>query len=212
MITLDPAEGCTLTLGVESVDYCIMGAVSNENNEDSVYQNMLQRVEIGQGVTSIGRSAFACCYSLASITIPDGMTSIGASAFFNCYSLANITIPDGMTSIGASAFFNCYSLANITIPDGMTSIGDQAFNSCYSLANITIPGSVTSIGRSAFFSCCGMAEYHLRPTTPPTLADTGGFAHIPADCIIYVPQGCLEAYQTATNWATYASYMREEPT
>ena len=72
-----------------------------------VYQNAIQKVEIGDGVTSIGGSAFSNCYSLSSITIPDSVTSIGGSAFSNCSSLSSITIPDGVTSIGGSAFSNC---------------------------------------------------------------------------------------------------------
>ena len=55
------------------------------------------------------------------------------------------------------------------------------------------------------------SEYHLKPTTPPSLKHANAFSGIPSTCIIYVPQGCLEAYQTATNWSTYASKMREEP-
>ena len=187
----------------------------------------LVSITIPDGVTSIGNYAFNSCYSLASITIPDGVTSI--SAFSSCYSLVSITVPDGVTSISAfsscyslasitipdsvtniSAFTNCYSLASITIPGGVTRIGNYAFKSCYSLASITIPDSVTNIDGNAFNSCYGMAKYHLKPTTPPTLSNTSSFSNIPSDCVIYVPQGCIEAYQNATNWATYASYMQEE--
>ena len=171
----------------------------------------LASITIPDGVASIGDSAFGGCYSLASITIPDGVTSIGSSAFQDCHSLASITIPDSITSIGSYAFQYCHSLASITIPDGVTSIGAAMFSECFSLASITIPDSVTSINGNAFNSCYGMAEYHLKPTTPPTLSSTNAFTSIPSDCIIYVPQGCLNAYKTATNWATYASKMQEEP-
>ena len=172
----------------------------------------LASITIPDSVTSIVSYVFYNCYSLASITIPEGVTSISGSAFSNCYSLASVTIPDSVTSIGNSAFNNCYSLASITIPDGVTSIGGSAFNSCYSLTSVTIPDSVTSIGGSAFYNCYGMAEYHLLPTTPPTLSSNSAFTGIPSDCIIYVPAGCLEVYQNATNWAKYASKMQEEPT
>ena len=165
---------------------------------------------IPDSVTSIGITVFINCYSLTSLIIPDSVTSIGNSAFQNCYSLTSITIPDSVTSIGNSAFNGCYSLTSITIPDGVTSIESYAFQNCYSLTSITIPDSVTSIGKSAFNSCYGMAEYHLKPTTPPTLSNINAFNRINSDCIIYVSQGSLEAYQTATNWATYASYMQEE--
>ena len=80
------------------------------DTRNSAYQNAVQKVEVGEGVTSIGSSAFNSCYSLASITIPEGVTSIGGSAFTGCRSLASITIPDGVTSIGDSAFYHCYCM------------------------------------------------------------------------------------------------------
>ena len=208
VITFDPVDGCEIGFGEGSGSYCLLGSTGDNGK---VYCNMLQAVQIGNGVTSIGGSAFDSCSSLASITIPDSVTSIIDYAFAGCNSLASLTIPNGVTSIGNGAFIGCNSLASLTIPNGVTSIIDYAFGSCSSLASITIPDSVTSIGDSSFSYCSGMAKYHLKPTTPPTLFDTNAFDGISADCTIYVPQGCLEAYQNATNWATYASYMREEP-
>ena len=148
---------------------------------------------------------------MTAITIPDSVTSIAEYAFYFCYHFATITIPDSVTSIGYKAFHSCYSFATITIPDSVTSIGYRAFYFCFSLATITIPDSVTSIAEYAFANCYGMAAYHLRPITPPTLSSKNAFNNIPSDCVIYVPAGCLEAYQTATNWSNYADYMQEEP-
>ena len=172
----------------------------------------LTSITIPDSVTSIGSNVFYNCYSITSITIPDSVTSIGDYAFYNCYSLTSLAIPTSVTSIGGSAFYNCYSLTSLTIPDSVTSIGSYAFSNCFSLANITIPNNVTSIKDCAFYKCYSMAEYHLKPTTPPTLSDKDAFTGISDDCIIYVPQGSLEAYQTATNWAAYASHMQEETT
>ena len=204
---------------------------SGNDNRNHVYKNSVQKIEIGNGVTSIGDFAFRYCYSLASITIPDSVTSIGAYTFHSCYSLASITIrdgvtsieastfdscsslasitiPDGVTSIGASAFRDCSSLASITMPDGVTSIGDYAFNRCYSLASITIPDGVTSIGYSAFDSCFGAAFYDFTAcTTVPTLASTEDFNGISADCKIRVPAALVDAWKAATNWSTYADHI-----
>ncbi len=155
IISLMPQDGCTLSLGDGSSSYCVMGSTGNNGK---VYCNMLQEVYIGDGVTSIGTSAFDNCYSLASITIPDGVTSIGNYAFYYCYSLASITIPDGVTSIGDGAFYGCYSLASVTIPDGVTSIGTNTFYNCYSLASITIPDGVTSISNNTFYNCYSLAS------------------------------------------------------
>lgn len=186
------------------------GATSIDN---SAFSNCysLASIIIPNGVTSIGSGVFQYCGSLTSVTIPDGVTSIGSNAFNCCYALASATIPDSITSINDYAFIGCASLINVVIPDGVTSISGNAFGDCHSFTNVTIPDSVTHIGDSVFSGCYGVAEYHLFPITPPTLAYASAFNKIPDDCIIYVPQGSLEAYQTATNWSTYADHMQEEP-
>ena len=121
------------------------------------YRDSIKTVEIANGVTSIGSSAFQNCTSLTSITIPDGVTSIGKFAFSNCKSLTSITIPNSVTSIGGDAFYNCTSLTSITIPDGVTSIGENAFRYCTALTSITIPDSVTSISSYAFNGCSNLS-------------------------------------------------------
>jgi len=146
------------------------------------------------------------------IIFGDDVTAIDAYVCYQCYSLESATVPDSITSIGDHAFSYCYSLESIIIPDDVKSIGVNAFYYCYRLISITIPDSVTSIGGGAFSACCSMSECHFKPTTPPTLANTNAFNGIPSDCIIYVPQGSLSAYQSATNWSSYSSKMQEEPT
>ena len=174
----------------------------------------LKIISIPSSVTSLGYSGtFRDSRSLESIVIPSTVTTFGAggSTFYNDYNLKNVILPNSITTIANSGFRECHSLASISIPNGVTTFGGMAFYNCYCLSSVTIPSSVTSFGSSGDFSgCYGMKEYHLLPTTPPTLA-SGAFNNISSDCIIYVPQGCLSAYQTATNWSTYASYMQEEP-
>lgn len=126
--------------------------------------------------------------------------------------IQKVIIGDSMTNIGMSAFNSCYTLVSITIPDGVTSIGANTFQACYGLTSITIPDGVTDIGTYAFRYCYSMSEYHFKPIAPPTLANSNAFNGIPSDCIIYVPQGCLSAYQSATNYGNVASQMQEEPT
>ena len=153
MISLSVASGCTLGLG--NLSYCIMGSINNIN---SVYNNMLQRVEIGDGVTNLDGIAFYYCYSLSNVVIPNGVTSIGTKAFSECYSLSSIVIPNGVTNIGSDAFYKCYSLSNVVIPNGITSIGTNAFYYCYSLSGVVIPNGVTSIGSSAFSKCYSLSN------------------------------------------------------
>ena len=120
------------------------------------YRLSMTSVEIADGVTTIGISAFSNCSSLKSITIPDGVTAIGEAAFSNCVSLTSITIPDGVTTIKIFTFSNCSSLKSIIIPNGVTSIGGWAFTDCTGLTNITIPDKVTIIGSRAFTNCISL--------------------------------------------------------
>ena len=75
----------------------------------------------GTSVITHAEVESACGNSLGSITcvdIKEGVTGIGYSAFFDCANLKSITIPSSVTSIGERAFDNCYSLGSILIPSG----------------------------------------------------------------------------------------------
>ena len=168
VITLNVTSG-TLGLGNNSSLYSVMGSTGNNGR---VYCNMLQKVEIGGGITSIGTYAFYYCHSLASIVIPNSITSIGNYAFRNCNSLASIVIPEGVTSIGNNTFYNCYSLSSINIPEGITSIGNNTFYYCYSLSSVVIPRSVTSIGNNAFYYCYSLSSVVI----PRSVTSIGSYA------------------------------------
>ena len=201
-IALTVSSGCTLELGYNILSYCVMGSTDKNGK---VYCNMLQKVEIGTGVTNIGDYAFTNCYSLASVVIPNSVTSIGGSSFQNCYPLASVVIPNSVTSI-VNTFQNCYSLASVVIPNSVTSIGIYAFTNCNSLASVVIPNSVTSIGNYAFQNCCGVAYYDFsNHIAVPTLTNTNAFSSIPSDCKIIVPDGLYDTWIAATNWSTYAT-------
>lgn len=227
-ILLMPEDGCTLSFGVNSDSYCVMGSTGDNCK---VYCNMLQDVFIGKNVTSIRSYAFSYCSSLksvaipyevtsissyafrfcrslASITIPNRVTSIGNFAFESCSSIANITIPTGVSSISKSIFDCCYSLTSVIIPDEVTSIGDSAFYSCNSIASVIIPDGVTSIKSYAFSGCYGMSYYDFSECTAiPALQSKNAFNGIPSDCQMLIPTALYDEWSAATNWTTYASYM-----
>ena len=70
------------------------------------------KADIPDGVTAIGKCAFAGCVSLKTVTIPNSVTSIENSVFYRCESLKSITIPNSVTSINIEAFYGC---ANVVI-------------------------------------------------------------------------------------------------
>lgn len=205
--------GADCTIGNYAFNYCwsltsvsIPSTLSSFGNSAFAYCYSLTSISIPSSVTTISSSLCGSCFSVVSISIPIGVTSIANSAFQYCYSIESVSIPSGATSIGNYVFNYCNCLESIVLPSSVTSIGNSVFSTCYSLAALTVPSNVTNIGNSAFSSCYGIAEYHIKPTTPPTLGTTA-FNNIQSDCTIYVPAASLSSYQTATNWSTYASYM-----
>ena len=123
----------------------ILRYASGADTRNRAYQNAVQKVEIGEGVTSIGNYAFYYCYSLASIIIPEGVTSIGNNAFYYCYSLASIIIPEGVTSIGNNAFYYCYGMRyyDFTAIASVPALSStNAFNGISSDCQMLIPAAL----------------------------------------------------------------------
>lgn len=149
VITLNPLNGCVLTLGANNSSYCVMGPNSNENK---AYKNMLTKVEVGKNITNMGSYTFSECRLLSSITIPKEVTSIGGNVFEDSYFLSNITIPTGVTQISEYSFYYCQS-KNIIIPKEVTFIGNYAFKFCWSIASITLPKGIICTNYETFRGC-----------------------------------------------------------
>lgn len=88
------------------------------------------------------------------LEVPEGITHIGWSAFGNCPELLTLTLPSTLRTIGGVAFYNCQSLTALEIPEGVTEIGGGAFNGCYGLAKLRVPASMVTLGTVVTFSGC----------------------------------------------------------
>lgn len=86
---------------------------------------------------------------IGTVTVGEGITSIGDSAFdWSASHISQISLPSTLESIGAYAF-SFVDVNTLIIPDTVTSIGEHAFSASY-ITNLVIPDSVTEIGRGAF--------------------------------------------------------------
>ncbi len=136
------------------------------------YVSAIQSVVIENGVTSIGKNAFANCGSLTRVTIPTSVAAIGGYAFQGCGGLTSVTIPGSVTSLGSYAFQDCSGLTRVTISGSFTTIGERTFSGCTGLTSITIPSSVTTIGERAFSDCRSLTSV----TIPDRVTSIGGSA------------------------------------
>lgn len=170
--------------------------------------NNLTKVELPDTIISIASYAFSECVNLIDVIIPNSTTMIDSNAFYGCENLKEIIIPNSITEIHSAVFGNCSSLAKVTIPESVTKINFSAFDGCSSLVKVIIPSGVRDISGLAFSNCTSLTDIILIPTTPPTLGGNA-FMNISANAVFTVPRGSLSAYQTATNWSTYADKMVE---
>ena len=134
------------------------------------------------------------------IIIGDGVTTIGNSAFSECRSLTSVTIPNSVTTIGDDAFIACSSLTSVTIPNSVTTIGLEAFIGCTNLQKVHIGKSVKAIGEYAFNICTSITQISSEAVVPPTCG-LNVFANInKSKCKLIVPKNSLDAYKQAYQW------------
>lgn len=169
----------------------------------------IKKISIPQGVTSVGTAMCRNCYALEDVDFHNGIVYLDGSVFESCKNLKKIVLPDSVTQLGSSVFNSCSGLRELKLPNSLETIVATAVRGCYALSEITIPAKVVSIGAAAFSGNYGVDNYYILSTTPPTLAGENVFLNIPETCKIHVPKGCLEAYQAAEYWSTYADYMVE---
>lgn len=72
----------------------------------TAYQTAVKSVVIEDGVTTIGKYAFASFSNLTSVTIASSVTSIGVRAFGNCDNLKSVTIPSSVATLGENMFYS----------------------------------------------------------------------------------------------------------
>jgi hypothetical protein len=132
----------------------------------------------GYPVTGIGKSAFAYCTNLTSVTIPNNITNIGEAVFLGSANLTNISVNASNPSYSSTTngvlldkgqgtlIQYPEGLTNdiYTLPNGVTNIGPYAFASCFRLTTVSIPYQVKSIGEFAFSECSGLTNVTIAYT------------------------------------------------
>ena len=74
---------------------------------------------------------------------------------------------------------------------------------------VNFPSNLTAFNdTNSYITILSTGELHCQNPTPPTLR--AGSITCQTGAKIYVPVGCLEAYQAASNWSALADYMEEE--
>lgn len=189
----------------------------------------------GSGVNGL---VFTNCVGLSCMVFPRESTVYGSNNFSGCFTIKFISYGEDMTmpatynennnlkglcmfttpSLAATSQDFCsyaYALEKVAVPGTYTTYYTHFIRDCHLIRKFVVPASVTTINDYSFTNDY-LKEFHLRPTTPPTIANTRGMPNMSAfNGVIYVPyssdHSVLEAYKTATNWSSFADYIQEEP-
>jgi len=174
------------------------------------YWTLIERVTVGDGITSIGDFAFFNLNEVKTITIGSTVETIGVGAFECCYSLASAVLPSSVKSIKSHAFQET-GLTSMMLPARLTNIGESAFYGCDKLTSVRYGGTIStftamSIGYKAFPS---QTTVSTADTTSPTITVVNAtpsltdYTDVP-----YVSFNGNDYYYDATSFpATSATYI-----
>ena len=130
--------------------------------EDGTFSSSrFRKINIGNGVTRIGRGAFSFCDQLEEITFSTNLKRIDESAFEFNLSLKEISLPESLVRLGSGVFRDCTSLESIKISGKLDSIPRYAFEGCGSLKIISFSDSIKSVGESAFAGCINLEDVEI---------------------------------------------------
>ena len=135
----------------------------------------LEKVNLGDGVTSVGNSAFADCSKIKILNIGKDVTSIGDNAFSGATLTGGLTfVKDGaLQHIGKYAFQNLRARGELSLPDKVEYIGNEAFAYPRMLTKIVLPANRNLV-------VCDSAFTHAQRVTelvfPETIKSIGKHA------------------------------------
>lgn len=131
--SLNSAGDLTVSGTGDMADFAATGAPWAE------YRDQIKLVIVGQGVTSIGSSAFQDCKKLETVSLPGSLTALGKAAFLRCGELTNVKLPASLKSVGEDCFTDCEKLVLLDL----TGVPDEIMELRTSLeGTVTLPAGV----------------------------------------------------------------------
>ena len=125
------------------------------------YQEVVTRLIVEEGITSISASAFDSFAALTQVSFPSTLTDIRDMAFV-VSGIQTLELPEGLTSIYPNAFQHCTQLVQVTLPTTLTVLDAFAFSDCSALANIHFKGAApATMGLAPFGSAAATVRYPL---------------------------------------------------
>lgn len=141
--------------------------------------------------TTVVNGVFSGCTALASVNLP--ALTFATYQMFAKNAIEEIVLPSATGALESNVFDNCQSLVKCDLP-AITSIGKSyAFNHCHALTALILRRS------DAIVSLSNVNNFNETPIGKPASLGNG---------YIYVPSALVDTYKAATNWSSFADYIR----
>ena len=127
------------------------------------YAGNIKKIVLSNGVTSIGKNAFACC-AVEEVEFPETLKTIGARAFYQCEKLTKVDLSKTqVTTVAQEAFSGCKDLKTeeVKLPETAKSVAGNAFEKAV-VKPVQAPAPVQT-----------PVEAPQEPAAPDTWEDTG---------------------------------------
>ena len=92
-------------------------------------------------INSLSNSSFEDCDLLEHINLGEGLTEIPFRCFFDASALVTIDIPEGVTAIREDAFSACTAMRTIVLPSTLTTVEHSAFIDSSALSVVFFKGT-----------------------------------------------------------------------
>lgn len=163
------------------------------------FMNRIHAVEIGEGITSVGKYAFKAATNLSKVTLPSTLTVLGEECFNGCSALKEVTLPDGLKTLSGRAFCKT-GLTSISIPASVDSVSYYVFNGCTDLKTATV---TNAMGTNMFSDCLQLENITFAGTSLTSIPSCA-IANCAALKTLVIPEGVTSiASQSGYNLQSY---------
>lgn len=125
---------------VKSAEYA-EGAKTSLNVQINEYGTEIDKSEVQTG-TKLNCLGNDMLDNDGVLTVPDGITEIGRYAFAYDESIKEIIIPDTVQTIDEGAFYDCLSVEKVTFGAGIEFIDRNAFHNCENISYVNYTGTL----------------------------------------------------------------------
>ena len=196
------------------------------------YQNTSLKTIDAPQLTTVDYSAFDGCAGLTNVN--SALKTLGDNCFQGCTSLSSIDLSH-VESMASGAFNRCNLLEGDVVMNALTSVSGHSqfsgtritsfkaaninyvsagmFQGCSMLKTIDVGKSYGTYEEawggtlSTLSGCVSLECFIVRANTPPSIT-TNLLVGLNSNAMIYVPDGSVSAYKSATNWSAYKSRIK----